>query len=106
MACRVAVNILADAERIWRLLTDAEGFPRWNSTVTSVENQIREGERLRLRAPGTDRVFTPKVSGVVPNKQMIGLAGSPLYSKASAPSHCRRARTGQPILQWRSDFQV
>jgi hypothetical protein len=80
MACRVAVNILADAERIWRLLTDAEGFPRWNSTVTSVEGQIREGERLRLRAPGTDRVFTPKVSGVVPNKQMKWIGGfAPMF---------------------------
>ena len=56
MACGVEVNVLANAENIWRLLTDAEGFPRWNSTVSGVEGQIREGQRLRL--PGTDRVFT------------------------------------------------
>jgi uncharacterized protein YndB with AHSA1/START domain len=51
-------------------LTDAEGFPRWNSTVSGVEGRIREGERLPLRVPGTDRVFTPKVSDVVPNERM------------------------------------
>ena len=65
MTCRVEVSIRASAEVVWRLLTDAEGFPRWNSTVTRVEGDIREGERLRLHVPGTKRTFTPKVSGVV-----------------------------------------
>jgi uncharacterized protein YndB with AHSA1/START domain len=70
MVCGAEVNIQANAEIIWRLLTDAEGFPRSNSTVSRVEGQIREGERLRLRVPGTDSVFTPKVSDVVPNERM------------------------------------
>jgi hypothetical protein len=29
--CGVELNIRAKADRIWSLLTDAEGFPRWNS---------------------------------------------------------------------------
>jgi hypothetical protein len=36
MTCRVEVNILATAHVVWRLLTDAKGFPRWNSTVTGI----------------------------------------------------------------------
>jgi hypothetical protein len=61
-------------------LTDAQGFPRWNSTVSSIEGQIRDGERLRLRAPGTDRTFTPTVSGVVPNERMTWTGGfAPLF---------------------------
>jgi len=75
MTCGVEVNIRARAERIWRLLTDAQDFPRWNSTVTSIEGQIREGERLRLRVPGTDRTFTPRISGVVPRERMIWTGG-------------------------------
>ena len=62
------------------LLTDANGFPRWNSTVTRVEGQIREGERLRLHVPGTERTFTPKVSGVVPDERMTWTGGfSPVF---------------------------
>jgi uncharacterized protein YndB with AHSA1/START domain len=64
MTCGVKLHIRATAERIWSLLTDAKGFPRWNSTVTGIDGQIREGERLRLSVPGTDRTFTPRVSGV------------------------------------------
>jgi uncharacterized protein YndB with AHSA1/START domain len=52
---RVEVNIRATAENVWCLLTDAKGFPRWNSTVSIIEGHIREGERLRLHVPGTDR---------------------------------------------------
>ena len=80
MVCGVEVNVRAYPEILWRLLTDAEGFPRWNSTVSGVEGQIREGERLRLHVPGTDRVFTPKVSAVVPNERMTWTGGfAPIF---------------------------
>ena len=80
MTCNVALDIHASAARIWRLLTDAKDFPRWNSTVTRVEGQIREGERLRLHVPGTDRTFTPRVSGVVPDERMTWTGGfSPVF---------------------------
>jgi hypothetical protein len=80
MACRVELKIQAGAPSIWRLLTDAENFPRWNSTVTRIEGQIREGERLRLHVRDTDRAFAPMVSGVVPNQRMIWTGGfSPVF---------------------------
>jgi hypothetical protein len=34
MECRMAVVIRASPGRIWALLTDGAGLPRWNSTVT------------------------------------------------------------------------
>jgi hypothetical protein len=71
MTCGVEVNIRAGAEIVWGLLTDAKGFPRWNSTVSGIEGQIRDGERIKLHVPGTTRTFTPKVSVVVPGQQMV-----------------------------------
>jgi hypothetical protein len=80
IACGVEVNIRASARDIWSLLTDAKGFPRWNSTVTAIEGQIREGERLRVSVPGTARAFTPAVSGVVPNERMTWTGGfAPMF---------------------------
>jgi hypothetical protein len=75
LTCGVALNIRAPAARIWSLLTDAKGFPRWNSTVTRVEGEISEGERLRVHVPGTNRTFTPRVSGVVPDERMTWTGG-------------------------------
>jgi hypothetical protein len=81
MSCRVETHIRAPAERIWALLTDASGFPRWNSTITRIEGRIREGERLRLHVPGTKRTFTPTVSDVVVNERMTWTGGFPLLFK-------------------------
>jgi len=80
LTCGVVVNIQAKAASIWKLLTDAEDFPRWNSTISGIQGQIREGERLQLRVPGTDRTFTPKVSGVVADERMTWTGGfAPLF---------------------------
>src|SRR5262245_5253346 len=80
LSCRVEVTIRASADGVWRLLTDANGFPTWNSTVSRIDGQISEGQRLRLHVPGTTRTFTPTVSGVVPNQRMTWTGGlAPLF---------------------------
>jgi hypothetical protein len=80
MACGVEVNIRATSEHIWSLLTDAKSFPRWNSTVTRIDGEIREGEKLRLHVPGMDRTFNPKVSDVVAGERMTWTGGfAPLF---------------------------
>jgi hypothetical protein len=80
LTCGVAINIKASAERVWTLLTDAQRFPTWNSTVTKIDGEIREGERLRLYVPGTNRTFKPTVSGVVPRERMTWTGGfAPLF---------------------------
>ena len=38
-------------DRVAAHSTDAKAFSRWNSTVTDIEGEIREGERLRLHVP-------------------------------------------------------
>ena len=47
MECAVAINIRAKPETIWALLTDAADFPRWNSTVKSIEGEIAQGQQAR-----------------------------------------------------------
>ena len=71
MTCRIETAIHASPAIVWRLLTDAQGFPRWNSTVTAIEGQIRDGERIRIHAPGTKQTFTPRVSDVVAERSMV-----------------------------------
>jgi len=80
MSCRVEAAIRSKPERIWRLLTNAQDFPRWNSTVSRIEGQIREGERLTLHVPGTTRTFAPTVSDFVPNERMTWTGGfAPMF---------------------------
>jgi hypothetical protein len=83
MDCRVRIAIKAPPKVIWELLTDAEGFPRWNSTVTRIEGRIAEGQRLRIHASGTKRIFTPRVSGVLRERRMVWSDGIPLLFKGT-----------------------
>ncbi len=80
MACGVSINIRAKAENIWSLLTDAKGFPRWNSTVTSIGGHIREDGSSDCAFPARARTFPPRVSGVVPSERMTWTGGfAPLF---------------------------
>jgi hypothetical protein len=69
--CRICCDINATPEAIWALLTDAEGFPAWNSTVSRIDGTIALGERLALKVPlAPERTFKPKVTKFVPNREM------------------------------------
>ncbi len=39
----VRVSIAAKPSTIWAKLTDARGFPRWNSTIDRIEGDIALG---------------------------------------------------------------
>lgn len=78
MQCAVAINIAAKPEKIWSLLTNAADFPRWNSTVESIEGQIALGQKIKLRVPiAPKRVFKLKVSALEPNEKMVWEDGAP-----------------------------
>lgn len=71
ISCAVTCNINANPGRIWSLLTNAEDFPRWNSTVTSLKGPIRHGEKLTLTVPAAPgRTFTPRVTKFDPTNAM------------------------------------
>jgi hypothetical protein len=81
MDCAVSTTIQASPEKIWALLTDAAGFPRWNSTVTSIEGEIAEGQILKLQVRAAQgRVFKPRVSRVERARSMIWSDGmAPMF---------------------------
>lgn len=68
----VQVAINADASDVWKLLTDAADFPRWNSTVLSMEGNIKEGEKIRLKSYlDPKRTFKLTVKEVIPQKRLV-----------------------------------
>ncbi|MBK8839476.1 MAG: SRPBCC domain-containing protein [Hyphomonadaceae bacterium] len=75
-AVTVSVDIASAPARVWALLTDAAGFPRWNSTVTSIEGPIELGKKLAIRVPISPRVFTPRVTAFESNRRMVWRDGA------------------------------
>ncbi|MFN7918841.1 MAG: SRPBCC domain-containing protein [Bryobacteraceae bacterium] len=73
---QAAARIRATPDTIWRILTDASSYPRWNPTVKKIDGRIAAGEKIALEANG--RTFKLKVSEFEPSKKMIWEGGMPL----------------------------
>lgn len=58
----VSIDIQADPAIIWKLLTTAHDYPRWNSTVVSIEGEIKAGQKIKLKSTlDPKRTFKLKV---------------------------------------------
>ena len=68
----VSVYIEAHPSIVWALLTHASDFPRWNSTVVSVNGEIKEGGTIELKSTLDEkRVFKLKIKEFVSEKRLV-----------------------------------
>ncbi|MBK7008261.1 MAG: SRPBCC domain-containing protein [Saprospiraceae bacterium] len=68
----VSIDIQADKSIIWALLTNASDFPRWNSTVVSIDGRIAPGEKIKLRSKlDPKREFSLKVKAFEAEVKMV-----------------------------------
>src|SRR5580698_11534676 len=74
-----SITIRARAESVWALLTDAAGYPEWNSTIEKIDGQIAAGETVKLYAKATPgRAFSLKISEFAPARGMTWIGGMPM----------------------------
>ena len=74
-----SITIRAHAESVWALLTDAAGYPAWNSTIEKIDGRIAAGEKLKLYAKATPgRAFSLKVTEFAPARGMTWTGGMPM----------------------------
>jgi uncharacterized protein YndB with AHSA1/START domain len=68
----IEAKIKAPIETIWELLTKAEDYPKWNSTVISIDGKIAQGEKIELKSTlDPSRTFKLKVMEFEPNKRLV-----------------------------------
>lgn len=68
----VSIDINAEAESIWNILTNAKAFPEWNSTIVSLKGEIKTGEKIQLISTlDPERTFKIKVKEMQPYEKMM-----------------------------------
>ena len=68
----VSTIIKASNSTVWKLLTSAEEYPRWNSTITSITGRIAPGERIVLRSTlDAKRSFKLQVKEFTPSSRLV-----------------------------------
>jgi hypothetical protein len=81
MQTSVATNIKAPATKIMGLLTDAKNFTKWNSTVISVDGDIKKGETIRLVSKlDPKRTFKLNVAELTPTTLIWKDGFAPMFS--------------------------
>jgi hypothetical protein len=73
------IEIRAQPETVWRVLTDLGGYPSWNTTVEKVEGSLALGQKITVHAkiaPG--KAFPVKVTTLEPPRKMVWTGGAPL----------------------------
>ena len=68
----ISIDIQADKSIIWALLTNASDYPRWNSTVISIDGSITKGGKIQLKSTlDPKRVFKLSVKEFEADSQLI-----------------------------------
>lgn len=75
---QVSREIEAAPEAVWEVLTDLEGWTRWDSAVASAEGEIAEGNTVKVTPEGSARGFPAKVAELHPPRRMVWQGGMPL----------------------------
>ena len=80
MEYSIGINIKASPARVWALMTNAADFPRWNSTIKSIEGTIALGQTIKLVASiAPTRTFNLSVIEFVPEKMMVWSDGNFMF---------------------------
>ncbi len=81
MQTSVATNIKAPATKIMGLLTDAKNFTKWNSTVISINGDIKKGETISLVSKlDPKRTFKLNVAEQTPTTLIWKDGFAPMFS--------------------------
>lgn len=68
----VSIKIQADPAIVWDLLTHAADFSRWNSTVVSLEGEIKKGQKIKLKSTLDEkRTFNLQIKEFEPEQRLV-----------------------------------
>jgi hypothetical protein len=73
-----SITIRARPEAVWAVLTDAAGYPQWNSTVERIDGRIAAGEKVTVHAKRAGRALPLRVAEFAPPRRMVWSGGMPL----------------------------
>jgi len=72
-AIETQIDIRADAQTVWDVLTDFAAYEAWNPFIRSVVGEARQGARLRVRIepPGhRPMAFRPRIVHCQPGREL------------------------------------
>jgi uncharacterized protein YndB with AHSA1/START domain len=82
-----SITINAPVETVWKILTDAAGYPRWDLSMDHIEGNLALGETVKFLTKLSAQAFPVKVTAFEPNRKMVLTGGMPLGLFKSERTH-------------------
>ena len=82
-----STTINAPAEKVWEILTDAEGYPAWDLSMDRIEGKLALGETVKFFTRLSTQAFPVKVTAFEANRRMVLTGGMPLGLFKSERTH-------------------
>jgi hypothetical protein len=99
--------VAAKPATVWRVLSDARGFERWNPVHVRVEGTFREGERVKIHVKdgnGKVSAFDSNVRRVVVERELAQGGGVPGFLTFSHSFRLEPVVGGTRVVQ-REEFR-
>jgi hypothetical protein len=82
-----SIAIQASADKVWNLLTDADGYPAWDLSMDHIEGKLAPGETVKFFTKLSAQAFPVKVTAFEPSRKMVLTGGLPLGLFKSERTH-------------------
>ncbi len=84
---QATVTINASPQAIWQILTDARGYPEWDTSMDHIEGDLALGQTVKFFTRLSSQAFPVKVTAFEPAKKMVLTGGMPLGLFKSERTH-------------------
>jgi hypothetical protein len=87
---RTSLTIAAPPDRVWAVLTDFAAYPQWNSVISRVRADLREGGTIKFRIKIEESptlAFDARILRCVPGRELAWRGGAPLVPALAWGEH-------------------
>ena len=82
-----STTIQASPQTVWKILTDAGGYPAWDLSMDHIEGKLAPGETVKFFTRLSPQAFPVRVRAFEPNRRLVLTGGMPLGLFKSERTH-------------------
>lgn len=82
-----SITINAAPETVWKIITDAGGYPAWDLSMDHIEGKLALSETVKFFTKLSEQAFPVKVTSFEPNRKLVLTGGMPLGLFKSERTH-------------------
>jgi uncharacterized protein YndB with AHSA1/START domain len=82
-----STSIRALPQTVWKILTDAGGYPAWDLSMDHLEGRLAPGDTVKFFTKLSPQAFPVRVTAFEPNRRLVLTGGMPLGLFKSERTH-------------------